>query len=150
LALVLVALVLSLAGDVILMLPINGFVYGLAAFLLALLVYATAFIREGAPKAWHAVALVILGTGLLLTLRPLWKNLRHLRIPVAVYGAMSCATIVAALVRGNSVAIAGAVLFTVSDTLLAYARFSDHHVPYPFELGSYFVSQLLLAMSLET
>lgn len=145
---VLVALGFSLLGDVILMLPIKGFVFGLAAFMVALIVYAIAFTREGTVRPYHLAALPVLGVMLFFTLKPLWPSLGALQIPVAAYGAISCATIVAAAVRGNPMAIAGAALFTLSDTLLAYARFSEHHVPYPVELGCYFLAQLLLAMSL--
>lgn len=146
--LVIVGLCLSLVGDIILMLPMRGFVAGLATFLLALGVYAIAFTREGQIRSWHLLTLPVLGVSLFFTLKPLWPDLGALRIPVAVYGTVSCLTIVAAAVRGQPLAIVGAVLFTLSDTLLAYARFSSRHVPYPVELGSYFAAQLLLAMSL--
>lgn len=145
--LVLVALAVSLVGDILLMLPIRGFVAGLAVFIVALLIYATAFTKEGAIQWYHAAALPVLAVALFFVLRPLWPHLGSLKIPIALYGAVSSATIVAAAVRGHPLGVLGAALFTLSDTLLAYARFSEHHVPYPLELGTYFAAQLLFALS---
>ena len=151
-----VGLVLSLAGDVLLI-PRGYFVQGLVAFLFAHLAYLRALtttVRFAArPLAFAVVALV---AAAILAL--LWPKLpAGLQVPVlcyvAVLGAMCAQAIARASVlrtAGARVAAIGAALFLMSDAMLAFDRF---HTPLPgaalLVLGTYYCAQLLLALSIE-
>jgi uncharacterized membrane protein YhhN len=148
-------LVLSLAGDVFLMLPSDRFREGLASFLLAHLCYIAAFTRE----AGFSLALLPLAP-LLVAAAFVWRRLApgvaDMRGPVLVYVAVLVVMAWQALARalalpgtGPLLAAAGACLFVVSDSALALARFDR-----PFAAsravvaGSYFAAQWLIALSL--
>ena len=149
---VVAGLVCSLAGDVFLMLPSDRFLAGLASFLLAHLCYIVAFASAGA--AWPAVPGLALGACGAWLLWRLWPALGGLRLPVAVYAAalLLMAWLAAgraqAGIPGGGLAAAGAVLFVLSDSLLALGRFSTRR-PFPpaLVLGTYFAAQWLLAAS---
>lgn len=126
-ALFVAALVLSLAGDVFLMLPGDLFVPGLAAFLLAHLAYLTGFVTEG-PTLGAAAVSVLVVTALslpigALVLRSLRTSSPRLVFPVAAYMFVISAMVAAALATGDIRAIVGALLFYVSDALIALNRF---------------------------
>ncbi|HEX7374954.1 MAG TPA: lysoplasmalogenase, partial [Steroidobacteraceae bacterium] len=154
---VLAGLVLSLAGDVALLWPREGFLPGLVAFLLAHLAYLAAFTR-GQPLArpawpfavYAAVAAAILGV--------LWSGVpAGLRVPVAAYVIclVSMAAQAAVVWRGACgtpaarraawLALGGA-LFVTSDALLAVNRFM---APLPaaalWILASYWAAQWCIA-----
>lgn len=121
------ALVLSLAGDVLLMLPSEQFVAGLSAFLAAHLCYIVGFWTNGpelVPFVISAVvvALVIgsLGRRILPGVR---RHDRALVAPVAAYMAVIGVMVATALAVGNPIAAVGAALFAASDTMIAWDRF---------------------------
>lgn len=121
------ALALSLAGDVALLAP-RAFVAGLAAFLLAHVAYTVGFLVGGlAPPAVAIGAAAMLAFDLAVGPR-LLRALRAggragLAWPVAAYIAAISAMVAAAAGSLDFVALAGAVLFAASDTLLAEVRF---------------------------
>jgi uncharacterized membrane protein YhhN len=87
----------------------------------------------------------------------LWPTLpTGLRLPVigyvAVLGAMCAQALARAMAVGTSasrVAAIGAVLFLTSDALLAFDRFHTRLDAAPLlVLGTYYVAQLLLALSI--
>ncbi len=158
--LIVVGLVFSLSGDVFLMLPEEPrsfFIPGLVVFLIAHLFYIVAF-SLGVP--WTAsdlplaIPFLIFGVGCAAYL---WKHLGPMKAPVAAY-------IVVILVMGWRSAVrigepdiatagavlgcVGAVLFIVSDLILAINRFTK-----PFaaaratNLTTYWGGQLLIALS---
>jgi uncharacterized membrane protein YhhN len=154
-AAIVVGLVLSLAGDVWLMLPADRFIQGLASFLLAHLCYIVAF-AAAIPYAgfpWAAMPLVFLGAGIL---GYLWPALTlRLRAPVSVYVTAIVAMASLAAYRASTSpsaaalsAAIGAILFLSSDAALAINRFRR-----PFRgaqavvLGCYYAGQLLIALS---
>jgi uncharacterized membrane protein YhhN len=124
-----VALVCSLAGDVLLMLPQDLFVGGLAAFLVGHVAYLIGFWTHG-PSG---VALVVAAVVVLAVVVPLGRRIlgeitraglpAELRIAVTVYMAVISAMLATALASGNVVAGAGAVLFVTSDSMIAWDRF---------------------------
>jgi uncharacterized membrane protein YhhN len=126
----LVGLVLSLAGDVALLWPQQGFLPGLVSFLLAHLAYLVGFTRErrlaASPLPFVAYAVV---AGAILW--QLWPGVpTGLRAPVAVYvvalSAMAAQAAVlwrAGQARGGLLALGGA-LFVASDALLATNKFA--------------------------
>ena len=152
--LIVAGLICSLAGDVFLMLPRERFVAGLVCFLFAHLFYIAAFTTDGARtlSVWGAVILVLYGT---LMLRLLWPHLRKLKAPVSVYVAAILLMAWQALNRwtatgdaGGALALAGALLFVASDSMLAWNRFRDEfRSAQVVVLGTYFAAQWLIALS---
>ncbi|MDG2524981.1 lysoplasmalogenase [Stenotrophomonas sp. HITSZ_GD] len=152
-----VGLLFSLVGDICLMLPVDAFVAGLAAFLLAHLAYILAFARGVRARALALTAPVLVAYAManLAALRP------HLPValqgPVIAYTAVLTAMAALALARGwrppedgtqARRAALGAVLFVASDSLLAWDRFAG---PLPGAtagvLATYYAAQWLIATS---
>ena len=146
-------LVFSLAGDVFLMLPSDRFVAGLVAFLMAHLFYIAAFVSEiSALTWWPLVPVVIYGIVVYTILAP---SLGKLKLPVLAY--IVVITIMAWLAwerwsqtgqSGALLASVGAVLFVISDTILALNRFRGAFKPArALNLTTYFAAQWLIAGS---
>ncbi len=152
---VLIALVFSLAGDVALLWPKEGFLPGLVSFLLAHLAYLVAFTRRHrfAAQAAPFVVYALVAGGILALL---WPGVpAALRLPVLLYvlalASMAAQAAVlwrAGLPRGGVLAVGGA-LFVLSDALLATNRFS---APLPMSslwiLASYWAAQWCIASGL--
>ncbi|WP_242343724.1 lysoplasmalogenase family protein [Anaeromyxobacter terrae] len=143
---ILAGLVLSVLGDALLLSRRRlAFLGGLVAFLLAHVAYAAAFARVTHPSL--ALALVVLAaTG--TALRWLWAGLGDLRIPVVAYCAVISAMLWLALGVERPAVRAGALLFYLSDLLVARDRFvkpgmSNRVVGLPL----YYAGQLLLALA---
>src|SRR5512140_572382 len=123
-------LVLSLAGDLLLEASPNLFLPGLGAFLLAHLAYVAAYLTvTRRPSLMRAVPFALVGVGMGLFLAP---RLGGLAVPVMAYLAVICAMMwrSAALVGGDGMerreqwaALAGAVMFALSDGLLSVQLF---------------------------
>jgi uncharacterized membrane protein YhhN len=123
-----VALVLSLAGDVFLMLPRDLFVPGLASFLLGHVAYIVGLLSMDTSVAGLvvgvaiiAIALPLLGVRILRAVRT--GSEPALAVPVAAYILVISAMVIAAGASGSAIALAGAVSFYVSDALIAWTRF---------------------------
>lgn len=130
----LAGLVLSLVGDVLLMLPRQQFVGGLVAFLLAHLAYIVGFNQSLPP--WRGLTLLalvgIIGLGWILYQRLVVRVPPALRWPVMLYlGIISLMWLSATLTwtrpdwsrwAAASVSV-GATLFLTSDLVLAWDRF---------------------------
>ncbi|MGO9875490.1 MAG: lysoplasmalogenase [Acidimicrobiia bacterium] len=121
------ALVCSLVGDVLLMLPHEQFVGGLAAFLAAHVCYVVGFWTDGPAAAAFVVAAFVvtvaigsLGRRILPAVR---RQDRRLVAPVAAYMVVIGAMVATALAVGNPAAALGAVLFAASDSMIAWDRF---------------------------
>jgi uncharacterized membrane protein YhhN len=122
------ALVLSLAGDVFLMLPSDRFVPGLASFLLAHVAYIVGLnLHGGSVGALALAAIPVAGVATVLAVRIVSAittgGHRDLLAPVVVYMVVISAMVTSALASVNVWAIAGATLFFVSDALIAETRF---------------------------
>ena len=123
-----VALVLSLAGDVFLMLPRDLFVAGLISFLAGHIAYVIG-LRAGETSvaalvvsaAVVAVAAAVVGTRIVTAVRR--GPHAELTGPVLAYIVVISAMVACALATGNVLAAAGASLFFVSDALIAWTRF---------------------------
>jgi uncharacterized membrane protein YhhN len=147
------ALVASLAGDVLLMLPSDRFVAGLAAFLVAHLAYVGGLLAAGVSAGRLvvgvvAVAVVVGAIGGSL-LRGVRRNAPEMTVPVGAYMVVISAMVVCAVGTGDAVAIAGAALFDASDALIGLTRFVR---PAPWGpvaiMVTYHLGQALLALSL--
>jgi uncharacterized membrane protein YhhN len=153
-ALVCAGLLFSLAGDVFLMLPRDRFVAGLASFLVAHGFYVAAFAPRPPTLNAPAVLLVPMIFGIAL-LRALWNKLGRLRLPVAIYAAALLVMAWQAAERwmgfGTTAALlaaAGAGLFVVSDSVLAWQRFAERlRFGQVVVLSTYFAAQWLIALS---
>ena len=152
---VLAALVLSFAGDVLLI-PRGArfsFAAGLASFLLAHLVFAQAFAVLGPDTRIMIGAAVVASVPAVLALRWLRPHVpSSLRAPVIAYVvAISVMVVVASatLPGGADLRIpTGAVLFYVSDLFVARERFvAPGFVNKALGLPLYYGGQLLLAAS---
>lgn len=117
------ALVFSWLGDVLLQNPGDlGFLIGMGAFGLAHLAFIALYLgplRTGRVPAW-GIVLGVVWWGSMVASLALW--LGGLLVPVAIYGIVLGAAAVCALATRPLVAI-GAVVFLLSDTLLAFDRF---------------------------
>jgi uncharacterized membrane protein YhhN len=152
--LIVAGLAFSLLGDIALVFPERWFTAGLVAFLVAQVLYIMAF----KPGPGHQVStgffLPFLLYGL-LTFFILAPGLGPLKLPVLVY--IGAITIMAGFAAGRFVdqggirtllAFVGAVLFLVSDSVLAYDRFGKKFGGAQIIiLGTYFPAQLLIALS---
>lgn len=118
----LAALLFCLVGDVYLMLPDDHFIHGLAAFLAGQLAFTVAFAQPWAGSlAWGAV---VLFATLPVTVRVLSSVASSaLRAGIVAYMAAICLMAGSAMATGSVLAGAGAVLFVLSDSLLAWDRF---------------------------
>jgi uncharacterized membrane protein YhhN len=151
-------LVLSLAGDVFLMLPKDRFLPGLASFFGAHVCYIAAF-TSGTGFVADAAPAAAFGTFGLVLLGVLWPGVsRRLRVPVVLYVAVILTMAVQATGRwmrihdaSSSLAAAGAALFVASDALLAWDRFRiSFRSSRAAVLSTYFLAQWLIALSVQT
>ena len=122
------ALALSLAGDVFLMLPLDLFVPGLVSFLLGHIAYVVGLRMEGAgATAMLVAALVVVVVAAVVGTRIVGAVRRgsqpELTGPVVAYMAVITTMVTCALATGNPLAGAGAGLFFASDALIAWNRF---------------------------
>jgi uncharacterized membrane protein YhhN len=128
-----VALVLSLIGDVFLMLPgEQWFVFGLGAFLAGHLAYIVGLVMSGVagPALAVGVAIVVLGAAVVgvRVLRAVRGSDEPEMVgPVGAYIAVISVMVVCAVGTRNPFAIGGALLFYSSDALIAWNRFVTRH-----------------------
>ncbi len=147
-------LFLSLIGDIFLMLRPQRFIEGLVSFLLAHIAYIFAFYDsvKGNNISWLAFSLLPFG---LIYLAYLWKHLGKYRFPVLSYfitiGLMLFFASALFIVEMSSMAkfaLAGAILFAISDGVLAFRKFVK-----PLAFGQFYVmityvaAQTLIALS---
>ncbi len=122
-----VALVCSLAGDVLL-LDDRRFVFGLAAFLLGHLAYTAGFIAADDWRWWgFLLGIVSMGALIATVGRRIVAAARRddptLGGAVVAYLLIISSMAVAAVAAGNAWAIGGALLFVASDTILGWRKF---------------------------
>lgn len=131
------ALVFSWTGDVFLMLEQKGaiwFIAGLGSFLLAHVLYILFFLksrsRQQPKKQWnlYIISIVALYAASLFVF--LYPHIGNLKIPVGVYAFTIALMVITAVHAFNKrkdkaavYCITGAVLFIVSDSLLALNKF---------------------------
>ena len=152
---IIAGLVFSMAGDILLMLPSDQFILGLVSFLIAHLFYISAFTYRSKIRhaPWTLIPFVIYGILIYVILSP---YLGAMKLPVAAY-------IVVILVMGwrawerwsqtseksALLAFIGAVLFIISDSILALNRFREPFaVARALNLSTYFAAQWLIALSI--
>ncbi|MFN8542867.1 MAG: lysoplasmalogenase family protein [Candidatus Binatia bacterium] len=120
--LLLVALAASLAGDVFLMLPFDAFAAGLGAFLVAHLAYIATFDAAWTTRAvWFGALVACTAPANLRVLRAIPPG--ALRPAATAYTLVLLLMTASAIASGPRIAAVGALLFLLSDTLLAWDRF---------------------------
>ncbi|MGB5553058.1 MAG: lysoplasmalogenase [Flavobacteriaceae bacterium] len=154
---VLLALFLSLSGDVFLLFDAKSnsfFILGLVSFLLAHITYALVFLkdRNGKPPLFlYGILLLFFGYGILL-FSYLEPDLGSLTYPVLVYVIGILAMAISALWRYKKVATSsflwvfvGALFFVASDSFLAINMFK-FRLPWSsvWVMGTYAAAQFLL------
>jgi uncharacterized membrane protein YhhN len=157
--LLLTGLVFSLAGDVFLMLPSDRFVAGLTSFFVGHVFYVAAFAADAGPmdafvrEPLLLLAMLAASAGLYAYLR---SGLGDMKLPVVVYGVAIAAMAWQAMARWNEtgqlgalLACSGALLFVVSDSVLAVNRFRrSFGAAQAVVLATYFSAQCLIALSI--
>lgn len=147
------ALVLSMLGDVFLMLPSDRFVFGVGAFFLAHVAYIVG-LRMDSSAALSLVAGVLLvgafavtvGRRIVLAVR---QQAPELATPVSAYVAVISVMVASAIATKNPYAAVGAAIFMASDTLIAWNRFVSTLSWAPVTIMvTYHVGQALLVLSL--
>lgn len=136
--LILVALFLSWAGDVLLQMK-GMFIPGLLSFLLAHVFYIVYFIKTGKGKKGLLQLQPLLGIPvlvyILIFLWLLYPFLDALKIPVTVYGITIGTMLLMAINTkrklnndASALFFIGALLFVISDSLLAVNLFAVNHL----------------------
>ncbi len=151
---ILAGLLLSLVGDILLMLPSDRFVPGLVSFLMAHLFYIAGFtiaadyhfsLESVLPFLVFAVVMIVL----------LYPKLGEMKVPVIIYTGVIMIMGWRALDLWSYTdqvpalsAFIGAIFFMISDSALAWERFRNKFpCSQPIILGTYFVAQTLIAWS---
>jgi uncharacterized membrane protein YhhN len=144
-------LLFSSAGDVLL--ELDGlFVFGMAAFGVAHICYGLAFvnlIRRDGPNigAWP-LAMGVMGISIVLGVW-LAPGMGGLMVPALIYQLIiSLMVMLAVLSRAPLIARAGAVLFMMSDTLIAVWMFRGVEIPLGSVWITYAAAQIMLAWGL--
>ena len=123
-----IALSLSLLGDVFLMLAEKYFVLGLGSFLLGHIAYVVGMVIDGVEPSRMGVGLILVAVSAAFVGLIILKSVKaseepELLGPVAVYMTVISAMVVTAFGTGHWTAIVGALLFYASDALIAWNKF---------------------------
>ena len=147
-------LIFSIVGDMSLIFPEQHFIKGLIAFLIGHICYIIAFVVSGGFHftIWIFLPIIIVG---MLYLQLIIKYTGKMTIPIIIYisiiiimGWMAIERFNSLPTNGTFIAAAGAILFMISDAVLALNKFRK-----PFFsaeliiLTTYFTAQWLLAIS---
>jgi uncharacterized membrane protein YhhN len=125
-----VGLVLSLAGDVFLMLDEKWFVAGLGSFLLGHIAYVVGLQLAPTSAAWTLLGLAVVAACIATFGRRIVTGVaagehRDMVVPVVAYLVVISAMVVSAFGTKGLWAVVGASLFYASDATLAWNRFLE-------------------------
>ena len=148
-----IGLVLSMVGDVCLMVPTDLFVAGLGAFLLAHVVYVIALISLGVSVGGLLIGMVLMAALAVVVGRRIVQGAASsdsaLAGPVAAYIAVISVMVATAIGTGRFFAVVGAVLFATSDSVLGWTRFlSDFSRSRLIVMVTYHLGQIGLVLAL--
>jgi uncharacterized membrane protein YhhN len=144
-----VALLLCATGDVLLEIVFEA---GMAAFALGHIVYIFCFLEWGRVlgpnKRDYPVAGIVLVASLILLVW-FFPGLGGLMIPALIYQAVITVMVATAMVvKAPMIARLGAVMFMVSDTLIAIGKFTDIDPPAGSVWITYAGAQIMIAWGL--
>ena len=156
----LAALVFSFLGDVFLLDKNDFFLFGVGAFLIAQLFYIV-LVRRNSPDLGQRSLLMAAPpfiVYLILLMSLLMPGLGTLKYPVLVYGMVISFFGITALQNqitrrkaSSGILLVGAVLFIVSDSLIAINKFVEPHMVYPvaimltYVLAQYFIYRYVIS-----
>jgi len=153
----LLALAFSFLGDVLLMDKENMFLFGIASFLMTQLIYIKLILKRTGKSELKQkiIAIIPFLIYIIVLLSVLKENLGKYLIPVIVYGiAISVFGMVSLhfyLQKRNKVSVlmlTGAVLFILSDSMIALNKFYESHELYPVAIMlTYTLAQYLILRS---
>ncbi|MCV9929192.1 lysoplasmalogenase [Flavobacterium sp. LS1R49] len=158
------ALLFSWIGDVILLFADKAeiyFILGLVAFLISHVIYIILFNKQDKPKVkknknLYNVGFVVILIYLALMLNILLPKLGDLQIPVIVY-ALTISTMLLSAFSGyliwakpaNSFILIGAIIFVLSDSILAMDKFYEPIYKSSFFIMlTYLVAQYLIVVGI--
>ncbi|WP_034762038.1 lysoplasmalogenase [Rossellomorea vietnamensis] len=133
-----------------------SFIAGLGAFLVGHLFYLCGFMALSRMNKWRLAAALpialysfIFGQQLISALRT--DGDTDLVIPVIVYMLVISMMAISAILTGNKWAIAGSLLFVLSDSILSWNMFVSE-IPFSavFIMTTYYSAQFLIACSLSS
>ncbi|WP_336787809.1 lysoplasmalogenase [Paenibacillus sp. MMO-177] len=143
----LAGLVFCVIGDV----TLDNFVVGLSAFLIGHLFYLSGFFGQWKFSFWRLVTIVPIGAYAVYMGYELLDALTKsgddaLKIPVLVYVTAISLMGWSAIMSGNAWAVAGALLFMASDSILAWNKFvSDVDGSNVLIMTTYYAAQFCIA-----
>ncbi|MFQ6608226.1 MAG: lysoplasmalogenase [Fidelibacterota bacterium] len=151
---ILIGLGFSLFGDAFLLFPNRWFLPGLFSFLITHICYITAFTEDLSGDV-SLLLIVILSTSAILFTGATWKHLGPVRVPVIVYAVILLVMVGSSAERyiqvsspGALSGLLGAILFLISDGMLAVNRFiKPFRAAQAVILSTYFIAQWLIALS---
>ncbi|MCZ2355924.1 MAG: lysoplasmalogenase [Bacteroidia bacterium] len=151
----LAGLLLSWAGDVLLMPPFRIFALGLFAFLMAHIAYSHAFFKSMPKISWNSLHFL---PGVILFLIAVYTIVPHvidIKIPVISYVLVISIMFSMALVHHLNYSflsgLLGAFFFVVSDYILAWALFVNSFAwSRLFVMGFYLLAQWLIVRGVLT
>jgi alkylglycerol monooxygenase len=153
---ILAALISSLVADTMLMVvEVDLMRQGIIFFMLAHILYIAAFSLSYVYRPWNLIVAGVLVVLLAFFYRGVRGPAGAMRIPILVYAAVLCAMLFVALAmcgpdmtRSEGFVVVGAVLFVISDVLLAYLTFiRPHRFESVIVWAVYAPGQLLIALS---
>jgi len=132
--LIIAGLLFSLLGDIFLMYPRDRFVFGLGSFLIAHILFIIA-ISDGLNSPYDLLILLPAALYTLIFLKVILPKTGEMKWPVIVYALVLMIFLWQASVEyyysaevSAFFAFFGSVLFVISDSLLAYAKFVRRNV----------------------
>jgi uncharacterized membrane protein YhhN len=150
------ALMLSLLGDVFLMLPKDVFIPGLVSFLLAHVAFIVGLWTDGISFLPFALGLALAALAVLVVGSRIIRAVRggdhpEMGMPVAAYMSVISVMVASAIGTEEALAIVGASLFFCSDALIAWERFVRVHSWHRLAIiVTYHLAQVGLTLSLVT
>jgi alkenylglycerophosphocholine hydrolase len=133
-----------------------SFIAGLGAFLVGHLFYLCGFIKLSRMNKWRLAAAIPIALYSFMIGQQLISALRTdgdagLIIPVIAYMLVISLMALSAILTGNKWAIAGSILFVLSDSILSWNMFVSE-IPFSavFIMTTYYSAQLLIVCSLSS
>jgi uncharacterized membrane protein YhhN len=150
--LIVTGLLFSLLGDLFLLFPDKYFNNGLYSFLVTHIFYTLAFNQDVNGYCFGIAFAVIIF--LIVVIKYLVPKLGAMKYPVILYILVISAMLYSGLNMDRQLGeitfvSIGAILFTISDTVLAFNKFyKKFRFAEPIILSTYFVAQLFFAISI--
>ena len=145
-----IGFIFSAAGDIALELDrARYFIHGMAFFACAHIAYLSGFIRMSKLDLPGIVLTITAGGYVACIANLIFANLGRLTIPVSVYMVVIFAMVASASFSGSlrPLALIGALLFMLSDSLIAYDKFVHHFASARIAImATYYLGQLFIAL----